>query len=130
MKIEFYVNDALPLGAIVDSMQLDSGQEIASMKVNEYKIFIKTEGFVKVFYRGDCYKTPSKFPDELAKKFAEGYSCEDPDIDVVENNWFELFVYKNDKFLHSDVIELQNETPNTLFELLLETYFEVEEGSL
>ena len=58
---------------IKDSMELDSGTIIATLKTPEHFASLEVKGKVKVFWdpqgkdpsRGECYRYPSEFCDEL-----------------------------------------------------------------
>lgn len=92
MKCKFSVADFL-LG-IHDSMELDSGQCVAELEVNDsILVTINVEGYVRVVYNDEVYKAPSQFPEELTELFRSGKAYEDNGVFIDNNNWFESFVY-------------------------------------
>ena len=104
MERKFWFNKHINLAALRDSMQLDSGQTIASMETENYLVTLEVRGDVRVLYNpdpdgdaadGQIYKHASAFPDELLDIFASGkdYS-EMKNVSVVYNNWFELFIFE------------------------------------
>lgn len=81
---------------IKDSMQLDSDQEVCSITV-EYKnkkieARVLVVGEVKVIYNDDMYKASSQFPQELLDYFAGKRPELEDEVEVENNNWFELIV--------------------------------------
>ena len=101
-EMEVYVS----LENIVDSLQLDSGTQIAFYKDEADDIYLSLEvrGHVKIEYKGEYYTNPSDFPDDLKKLIKEGYTEYDennipttlhfsysPEVNIIDNNWFEIF---------------------------------------
>lgn len=134
MKYQFFINEAIPLDEIRDSMQLDSNQTIAELKAGVWSITLEVRGQVRVVWAPDIennpektevYTQPSDFPDELMAVFAEERNtADDPSIFVDDNNWFEVFIEKNGKFLNSYVSDPENLHPDTLFGILWDAYEE------
>jgi hypothetical protein len=92
MKCKFSVEDFL-LG-IHDSMELDSGQCVASLEVNDsILVTINVEGYVRVVFNDVAYKASSQMPDELTDLFHEGKAYDDERVYIDNNNWFEAFIY-------------------------------------
>lgn len=91
---------------INDSMQLDSGTVIATAEASGRIAEAVVCGDVDIYWfpdgdlykDGENYKRPSDFPEELKKALADpGYSMFiDPRVEVINNNWFEVFIYESD----------------------------------
>lgn len=79
------------LSNINDSMELESGQEIARLIKDGYAVTIEVRGEVRVVYDGDTYRDVSQFPDELVKMFHDGSAYDSDDVYIDMNNWFEAF---------------------------------------
>jgi len=105
MLKEFWCKDLQPY---VDSMLFDSGEQIAYMSYEsgEWLINVSLEvcGEVRVEYKGESYRYPSEFPDELREKIkndmwwelyapsGEGNDETEQLLYVDNNNWFE-YIY-------------------------------------
>ena len=131
METQFNTNPKIDLTRINDSMELDSGQCLASLKVNGYEITLEVRGSVNVTYNpnsettyegGDVYRYASDFPTDLLQMFHDGKTADAPNVYVDENNWFEVFVEKDGKFIDSEVIDAEGMNPAELFSMLWETY--------
>lgn len=115
------------LSKFKDSMMFDSDTIVASMTC-DYKdhlinIDLKICGYVKVFFKGECFTRPSDFPEELKeiiKKEPNGWGTED-DIEVWENNWFEYIFNDNYKgHVFSDGIMFEDDLSKYSIEQLKE----------
>lgn len=99
------------LPKIGDSMCFDSGFTAISADVfdgsDKYNVEIRAIGHVKVWWRDMCFKCASSMPDELLKMFRDESITDD--VDIVENNWWETFIYKNGDYQDSCLFE---GTPN------------------
>lgn len=126
MTIEFYINDDIDMTKIADSMQLDSNQVIASMRIGDMEASIEVQGEVKIWWNeegnpfdGEYYIYPSEFPEKLKELIAAGYTDDglhwtlDPRLYISENNWFEVFYGTG-----TDVVDVEGYTPAQLFEML------------
>lgn len=88
----------IDLTDINDSMELDSGQEVARYDKDDFCVTIEVKGSVRVIYKDEVYKTASKMPDELLKLFHDGKADDNPGVYIDMNNWFEsLFWKRNEK---------------------------------
>lgn len=105
------------LAKITDSLLLESGIIIATLKDTETNntIEIKVCGQVKINFKGDWYRYPSDYPDELTEMIKDGSVYDNDDVYVDMNNWFEIF-YNGDEW--SDVVDVEGQTPQELTELL------------
>ena len=88
---------------IKDSLQLDSGTLIAEYIDNDLSARIEVVGDVRIIFKGDVFKYPSNFSDELKQIVAEGNVYDDERIEVCENNWFELIVIDNTNNTEIDI---------------------------
>ena len=107
------------LSQYVDSMLFDSNTIIASMtcEINEHQINIDlmTRGYVNVEYKGDTYRYPSEFPQELKIKIKENPNWwDDEDVYIDENNWFE--------YIYDDTINGKTYSDGIVFEDDLSKY--------
>ena len=134
---------------IKDSMQFDSETTIATLKTDNHYLTLEVRGDVAVEFSevpGDVYREvyhePSEFPQALKDliagktpvlydgvKGAEGAGWyEDDRLYVGLNNWFELFVWEDDrcdKFVTSDVCDAEGLSPEQILGLMLEFEQEV-----
>ena len=118
MNLTFNINlnpMGIPLASIRNSMQLDSGICLASLEVDGWKLYLEVCGEVRVEFNpdpegshedGQVYRQASDFPPELARIFADGTDINTlPNVYVDDNNWFELFVEKDGRFVNSDLVD-------------------------
>lgn len=79
-----------------DSMELDSGQTVASLEFEKdgrkYEFEIRVCGEVRVTFKKETYFRPSEFPDALKALFHNGRADGDRRVYIGNNNWFELYV--------------------------------------
>jgi len=116
---------------INDSMELDSGQEIARLYDEDLCATLEVRGEVDVIYRGREYRTAGKFPETLTKLFHEGKADRKHGVEVIDNNWFEVFVWnvkKNDNDRETlewtgiaDVADAEGMTPEEIRGMLSDT---------
>jgi hypothetical protein len=107
-----------------DSMLFDSGTIIASMQC-EYKghvinVDLKVCGYVTVDYKGDRYRYPSEFPQELKEQIKVSPNWwENEETCVHENNWFE-YIYNNtfDNKTYSDGILFEDDLSRYSMEMV------------
>ena len=124
-KFRLYVDTS----DIVDTLQLDSDTEICAYYDNNKgissSVFIKGE--VRVTYKGETYKTPSEFPEELKKLIKKDREWENnDDVYVSENNWAELYVYDEaDEILDSEIIDIEKLSPTKLYVEVVEKTMEI-----
>ena len=102
------------LSQYTESMLFDSGEQIAQgeFQIDGHTVFVWLEvrGEVRVTYKGETYRTPTEFPDELKALIrehahdwdvyspsGEGNDEEDGNIFVGNNNWFEFIVNVEDE---------------------------------
>lgn len=127
MEINFYINNSILLDTINDSMELDSGTTIADMnlsdKSDKWHLHIGVYGDVVVDYKDERYKSSSRMPEELIQLFHDGNANSENGVEIIMNNWFEIFIDRNGVNLNSEVIDCIAK-PNELLIYLFETYLE------
>lgn len=136
MKVNFKINPGIPLEEIKDSMQLDSGQVIAKLEVGNYRLKLEVVGDVRVRWNSDpkktweddgseLYKHASQMPDELLRIFSQNRPASDfPNLNVINNNWFEVIVYYKGHIVYSDLDDLEELDPCDIFTSLWDMYLE------
>ena len=77
---------------INDSMEVESGTTFARLEKGKYVVTLEVKGDVRVLYKDEIYKTPCRFPEELAKMFHDGTAWGNPKIEIAYNNWGEIFI--------------------------------------
>lgn len=121
-------NSYVDLTNIADSMLISSNTIIASYENPSTEVYLelRVQGIVDVYYKDKEYRDPADFPQELKDAIQKMSLFEIPDLYVSNNNWFELFVYdKEGEFVSSDVVDVENQTPDQIKELMLETEKEI-----
>ena len=114
-------------------MQLDSEQTICSLEDGDYEVTVEVRGEVNVTYKGENYRRPSEFPDELKERIANnpnvwditapsGEGVDDgSNLYVGSNNWFELFIWDKDhNCLSYDCVDVEGYTYYQLKALCVE----------
>jgi len=91
---------------ITDSLLLPSGQEVLSGKYGDIKVIVETQGHVKIAWKGEYYNWVGNFPDDLVEAIKNGTLGTNPDAEILENNWYEVLVYRGNELLCSDVIDI------------------------
>ena len=107
METKFFYEEAL-IG-VHDSMELDSERDLAHLIWNDkIAVEIAVEGEVRVAFNGEIYHYPSGFPDELLELFHKGKASSNKRVEVINNNWFELYVYekKGDEWVFAGVNDI------------------------
>jgi len=121
---------------IKDSMQIDSNTVIATLKTPKHFISLEVKGFVTVDWEGERFTQPSSFPQELKDLIAgnteiinngtiiseKPWFDLDDRLDIIENNWFEVFVGEDesDSAPWSDVVDVEGLNSAELLSLLME----------
>ena len=107
---------------IKDSMQIDSGTLIASLKTPKGEMTIEVQGEVRVIFNDEIYKYPSNFPQELENLISNDRNWESNDKVVVgERNWSEIFYkIKDEKEQESFVIDIEGKSSKEIQRLMLE----------
>lgn len=81
---------------INDSMEVESGTELARLEAGENVVTLEVRGDVRVRYKDEIYKTPCQFPEELMQLFHDRMAFENDDVEVIDNNWGEVFLWKKE----------------------------------
>lgn len=97
---------------IKDSLELDSGTEIACAEIcnGKYLIVIEVRGEVHISFKGEVYRRPSDFPKELMNIIRNGalFNCSYENDCVLYGNWFEIFVIdKDENTVLCDVVDVE-----------------------
>lgn len=129
MELQFNTNPKINLVNANDSMELDSKQTIAWLTIKDekrktnVKITIEVKGEVTVLYKGQFYYNASEMPEELLALFHTGEYDPDPEnLDVRENNWFEIFIEDNGVSVETEVVDVGGYTDENLLKLMVDTY--------
>ena len=95
MKYKFWVNPAINMESIKDSMQLDSRQTICTVTDNlNNQVSLECLGDVKIIWNGEVFRTPSSFPNELKKLIVENEKWyTDKRLEIIESNYFDVVVF-------------------------------------
>lgn len=92
---------------ITDSLLMESGIEIASATIGKNKYSIRVCGEVRILWKDEVYKYLDDFPDDLVEAIRNHTLDSNPDAEIGNNNWYEIFAYKkNGDWLYSDVIDI------------------------
>lgn len=118
-KFECYVD----LTHVNDSLELESGQEIAVYENDTFVVRLEVCGDVRVIYKDTSYRSVHAMPEELVQIIHDGKVYERDDVYVDMNNWFEVFFdVKTDDGLRwsewSDVVDCENMNPGEIEEFL------------
>lgn len=97
------------LSQYTDSLLFD-GETIARLETEEYAVTIEVIGDIRIFYRDNLYKCSANFPNELKEIIKNGKVLEHSEVEIIDNNWFEIDVYernKNDEYelIYDEVFE-------------------------
>ena len=105
---------AVPLAECKDSLLFNHGDIIASLSSsNGILVQIGVVGDVRILYKDNVYRYPDSYPDEITKALKDGtFSQMESDgiVETINNNWFEVFVSKNNEPVNSDVWEMVLDT--------------------
>ena len=105
---------AVPLAECKDSLLFNHGDIIASLSSsNGILVQIGVVGDVRILYKDNVYRYPDNYPDEITKALKDGTFGQmeyDGIVETINNNWFEVFVFKNNEPVNSDVWEMVLDT--------------------
>lgn len=114
---------------INNSMELDSGTEIARLSLETPNgtivATLEIRGDVRVYYKDETYRCSSQMPEELVEMFHDWKDEYNSVVNVVNNNWPEVFLWKkeDDKLIwtgNSDVADAEGMTDEEIETLLTE----------
>ncbi len=120
-KFELFVD----MSRINNSMELDSGVEVARLTRGPLVATLEIRGEVKVDYDGCRYRCASQMPDELIAMFHDWKEGYEKKVDVDMNNWPEIFIWtrRGKKLVwtgYSDVADAEGASPEEIQALLAE----------
>ena len=109
---------------VSDSLLLDSDTLIATYedKAEELYVSYVVRGEVNLIYKGENYRHPVDFPDELVKIIRNGTVYENQDIVYVDlGNWFNGEQWSDDfqtirDLIFDDVVDIENMSPEQIAE--------------
>jgi hypothetical protein len=115
-----------PLEDCANSLLFESGDDIATLKSdNGVCVCIDVTGETKIFYNGDVYRYARNFPAELTEAIKDGSIEQMQDVEILDNNWFEVTVMKNGNVIDSEIWETPLDTLSVdELQLLLQQYVE------
>lgn len=117
-----------------ESLLFDN-ETIAILDVDKYRVTIEVYGDKRIIFKNQVYKSAYNYPDELKEIIKRGNYFNNNDIEIIDNNWFEIDVYEKDttdnmyELTHDEVldIDIHTLTPETLKQYMinhLEYYIE------
>lgn len=118
---------------IVDSLQLPSNITIASLETDTGGICtLEVRGDVRLIFTDEIFRYPDEFPTELKEIIATGRAWEDERVEIVDNNWFEVFYDQTGEGVGVmyDVVDAEQYTPKEIYELLAYFINDCEERTL
>lgn len=90
----------VPLSKCVDSMLLESDQEVASYELTDADgggaVSVQVLGNVLVKFEDEYYESVTQMPEELLEIIRNDELWCDERVDVIENNWFEVLLIRDD----------------------------------
>lgn len=90
-RFETYID----LKDIRNTLELDSGDDVAWLQRDGYNAVCRVCGSVRVLYNDDVYKSACQMPEELLQIIHEGRT-EESGVEVVDSNWLEVLIYDKD----------------------------------
>lgn len=120
--LDFEING--DLSQYTDSL-LFQDETIATLEVelknSKYQVSIEVIGDISLFFKGDLYKCSGNFPSELKEIINAGKVLEHNEIEIIDNNWFEIDIYEKNsqnvyELLYDEVFEqdISTMTPDKL----------------
>lgn len=77
------------------SLLFYSDEEVASLQVGNIYLSLMVRGEVTIDYKGDRFKNYGQYSQELKDTLrGDKYWYEIDDLEIIDNNWFNLEVYK------------------------------------
>lgn len=115
-----------PLEECVNSLLFESGDDIATLKSdNGICVCIDVTGETKISYNDEVYRYARNFPAELTEAIKDGSIEQMQDVEILDNNWFEVTVMKNGNVIDSEIWETSLDTLSVdELQLLLQQYVE------
>lgn len=91
MDDDFYVVEDLK--KYIDSMLFDE-HIVACLDKGNYRVEIQVMGEKRIYYKDTLYKYAHRYPEELIEILKSGKVAENQDVDIMNNNWYEIMCYK------------------------------------
>ena len=107
---------------INDSLLLESDTTLIATyedRTKELYVAYTVRGEVKIGYKGNTYRYPQDFPDELTEMIRNGTLYDSEDVYIDFNNWFcgEQWSAPFDEirdFIFDDVVDIENMSPKEI----------------
>lgn len=103
---------------------------------DRYQVSIEVIGDIRLFFKGDLYKCSGNFPNELKEIINSGKVLEHNEIEIIDNNWFEIDIYEKNsqnvyELIYDEIFEqdISTMTPDELKEYMinhLKDYLKIE----
>lgn len=100
--LKMYTDD---LSQYVDSMLFDSGETIAKLTYGNWTCYVDVSGEKKIWFKDEQYRYVQDYPEELIEAFKNGTAYDNPNINICDNNWFDIVVYQDGEYIADDVVE-------------------------
>lgn len=92
---------------VTDSLLLESGTEVISAMVDGYDFFCRTQGDVRLVWKGESYRNRNSFPDDLVAALRDHSFGYNPDAYTDMNNWYEMTIYDSEsRCVYSDLVDI------------------------
>lgn len=115
--LRFYLDEDLT--NVTDSMEFDSGTEIATLSFGDSECSIMVCGEVRVTYKDEVYRQPSEFPEELKEIIRAGHVFDHEDVYVGNNNWFAIQFRDGTEWDPDDnVVDVEGLSKQEIFSLM------------
>ena len=115
--LRFYLDEDLT--NVTDSMEFDSGTEIATLSFGDSEASIMVCGEVRVTFKDELYRKPSEFPEELKEIIRAGHVFDHEDVYVGNNNWFAIQFRDGTEWdPNDDVVDVEGLSKQEVFSLM------------
>lgn len=115
--LRFYLDEDLT--NVTDSMEFDSGTEIATLSFGDSEASIMVCGEVRVTFKDELYRKPSEFPEELKEIIRAGHVFDHEDVYVGNNNWFAIQFRDGTEWdPNDDVVDVEGLSKQEIFSLM------------
>ena len=105
--LDFKIFDEL--SEYTDSLLFDN-ETIATLTTNKYRVTIEVVGDKRIIFENQVYKSANKYPDKLIEIIKSGNFLDNDEIEIVDNNWFEIDIYESDTIVNDEVLEINIHT--------------------
>ena len=115
--LRFYLDEDLT--NVTDSMEFDSGTEIATLSFGDSEASIMVCGEVRVTFKDELYRKPSEFPEELKEIIRAGHVFDHENVYVGNNNWFAIQFRDGTEWdPNDDVVDVEGLSKQEVFSLM------------